>query len=99
MEGSLQEVFPMHPSADTRVGRIRVGVRVPLAVILATLGCTGTVADNSPGAGSGGDKQPGGGTVTPPTPPGKQPIAPADVSAGVAPLRRLTRAQYLNSVH
>jgi hypothetical protein len=85
----------MHLSADTRRSW-SAGVRVALALVLAS--CTGTVAERGP-TGNGGGDEPGGGTVTPPTQPGKQPVAPPTVSAGVAPLRRLTRSQYLNTVH
>jgi hypothetical protein len=84
----------MHRSADTR-GSWSAGVRVALLAILAASACTGTVADGGPG-GQGGD--PGPGPVAPPSKPGMQPVAPPAVSAGVAPLRRLTRAQYLNTV-
>jgi hypothetical protein len=71
---------------------------------LAAMACTGSVdgpagpAGNNPtmpGAPGGGS--PGGGTVTP-APPGQNPIAPASVSAAVAPMRRLTREQYRNTV-
>jgi hypothetical protein len=77
----------MHPTVDTRVRW--------LLAALAALSCTGTVAEN-PGPRPG-DKDPAG-PVSPPAKPGMQPVAPGEVSAAVAPLRRLTRAQYLNTV-
>jgi len=82
----------MHPSADTR-GSWSAGV--PLMILLV-LGCTGTVAGGPGPSDNGGGKETD--PVTPPSPPGKQPVAPPEVSAAVAPLRRLTRLQYLNTV-
>jgi hypothetical protein len=86
----------MHLSAESR-GSWSAGVRVALLVLAS---CTGTVAERGPsgdGKGGGGDEP--GGAVTPPSKPGMQPVAPPTVSAGVAPLRRLTRSQYLNTVN
>jgi uncharacterized protein DUF1592/uncharacterized protein DUF1588/uncharacterized protein DUF1595/uncharacterized protein DUF1585/uncharacterized protein DUF1587 len=81
----------MHPLADAR-GRWNTGVSL---VAVLVLGCTGTVSD---GRGPSGEHGAGTDPITPPSPPGKQPVAPAEVSAAVAPLRRLTRLQYLNTV-
>jgi hypothetical protein len=85
----------MQPGVDFRSA-------VAGALALLALACTGTVAGNGgagPGAGPGGGGSMGatGGTVTP-APPGQNPVAPATVSAAVAPMRRLTREQYLNTV-
>jgi hypothetical protein len=66
-----------------------------LATVALALGCTGTIPD---GRGPGGDQAEGSEPVAPPAKPGQQPVAPAQVSAGVAPLRRLTRSQYLNTI-
>jgi hypothetical protein len=85
----------MHRSADTR-GSWSAGVLV--SILVSAVACTGTVADRRPSDPEGGGKEEPQGPVTPPAKPGMQPIAPAQVSAGVAPLRRLTRAQYLNTV-
>jgi hypothetical protein len=69
-----------------------------LALLCLTFACTGSVAENQPpmsmGEGGGGA---GGSTVTKPKP-GDNPIAPAAVSAAEAPMRRLTRTQYANTV-
>jgi hypothetical protein len=92
----------MHLSADSR-GRWSAGVPVALASILVSClvcclaSCTGAV-ERGP-AGGGGDTPTPGGTVTPPTKPGMQPVAPDSVSAAVAPLRRLTRSEYMNTVN
>jgi Protein of unknown function (DUF1592)/Protein of unknown function (DUF1588)/Protein of unknown function (DUF1595)/Protein of unknown function (DUF1587)/Protein of unknown function (DUF1585) len=83
----------MLPSAVTRAGRVS-----RLATLALLLGCTGSVADGPSGRRPGGEKEPGSDPVAPPAKPGEQPVAPAQVSAGVAPLRRLTRTQYLNTV-
>jgi uncharacterized protein DUF1592/uncharacterized protein DUF1588/uncharacterized protein DUF1595/uncharacterized protein DUF1585/uncharacterized protein DUF1587 len=81
--------------ADSRTSRSR-GAAAALA--LAAAACTGTVAGNA-GAPAGGGAPGGqpGGTVAP-APPGQNPVAPASVSAAVAPMRRLTREQYRNTV-
>jgi hypothetical protein len=73
----------MHPRADW----------IGAAALALALGCTGSVAD--PGAGT---PPPVGGSVAPPAAPGQQPVAAGTVSAAVAPMRRLTRAQYRNTV-
>jgi hypothetical protein len=82
--------------------------RALAALTLAlSLGCTGTVSNGDRGGApgdvpEGGNAKPGvkppSGAVVPPAPAGMQPTAPATVSAGVAPMRRLTRAQYRNTV-
>src|SRR5947209_5118325 len=85
----------MRRRADSPTRRYR-GASVALA--LATVACTGTVGGSS--GAPGGNGAPGSsppGTVTP-APPGQNPVAPASVSAAVAPLRRLTREQYRNTV-
>ena len=81
------------------------------AVLALAAACTGSVGGTSkpgdpgqpgspggpgggPGSGPGGMSNGGGSPSTP----GMQPIAPASVSAAVAPMRRLTRNQYRNTV-
>src|SRR5947199_185632 len=69
--------------------------RVAAAALALAAACTGTVAGN--GGGAPAPMGQPGGTVAP-APPGQNPVAPPTVSAGVAPMRRLTREQYRNSV-
>jgi len=82
-----------------------------LAGLMASLACTGSVNGSHPGddgvdtpAGPGKSmgpkKMPGDPSTTPgdPSTMPSNPVAPASVSAGVAPLRRLTRDQYLNTI-
>jgi len=67
-----------------------------LAGLLAAA-CQGSI-DNGPGK-TGGKDDPVNPGMDPPTKPGDRPTpAPAGVSAGVAPLRRLTANQYRNTV-
>ncbi len=81
-----------------------------LAVAMAG-GCTGSVVDpgarpgatdrpsDSPGGPqTGAGPGPGAAPSVPSAPPGQQPLAPPQVTAAVAPLRRLTRTQYRNTV-
>jgi hypothetical protein len=81
--------------------RTRLGL---LAVSAVLVGCTGTVANPDKTPGDGNTTPPAGGNGTHPgaqTPgamPGTNAPAPAMTSAAEAPLRRLTRNQYLNSV-
>jgi hypothetical protein len=84
-------MHPRHVHSGRRAG-------AAAALIALALGCTGAVGE--PGGGGPGPSGPPGasGAVTPPAPPGQQPVAPATVSAAVAPMRRLTRTQYLNTV-
>jgi hypothetical protein len=91
----------MHPRAPHSHGHEMTGRKGALAAaVVMALGCTGSVAEER-GRGQGDPPAAGGGApgaAVPAAPPGQQPIAPAQVSAGVAPLRRLTREQYRNTV-
>jgi hypothetical protein len=89
--------------------RPRAGLIAGMAVFtMATLACSGAVQPGSRG-GSGdpsGDSPGSGGPSGPSGPSGsgsgatspQNPVAPATVSAAVAPMRRLTRDQYRNTV-
>lgn len=98
-------------SSDSRVAgghfRRTLSLRLPVIFLPAALllGCTGTIADASLGEGSemaSGGRSGGGGSAGPPTTPvtgkvcGSYPKAAP--GPGPAPLRRLTRAEYNNTV-
>jgi hypothetical protein len=78
--------------------------RLIAALALATAACTGTVPEDhggppssQGGAGGGSSADPKGGGKMPPSGPSNPP-APASASAAVAPMRRLTRTQYRNTI-
>jgi hypothetical protein len=88
----------MHPRAESSMSRVGW-----LAVAALAMACTGTVANGEqPGGGTPGGATPGQpgqpGGQTPGAMPGQNAPAPAATSAAEAPLRRLTRTQYLNTV-
>ena len=95
---------PTSPATEPRASRLAL----LLGVALLGLGCTGTVGDggkpsgNGNGNGSGNGSGSGSGGEVPPPPPNAVPSdkLPADDTSvpGVAPLRRLTRLEYQNTV-
>src|SRR4051812_13896606 len=90
MKSSRSSIIAVHPYHQKEPSMHPRAEWIAAAALLA-LGCTGNV-------GEPGTAPPPGTTVTPPAAPGQQPVAPPTVNAAVAPMRRLTREQYRNTV-
>jgi hypothetical protein len=110
----MRRIVPPQGIRITRPGRCNGSAWVAAGLaglVTCGLACTGAVEgggkgnNGSPGNGSGGpgssgpaDPGSGGPGSTGPGSTGQNPVAPATVSAAVAPMRRLTREQYRNTI-